>query len=76
MAESTIGLYKTEMVHREGPWRGVDDLEYATLDWVYWFNTNRLHSAIDYLPPIEYEEQYYRQNNPQQQTPLGELALH
>jgi putative transposase len=76
LAESTIGLYKTEMVHREGPWRGVDDLEYATLDWVHWFNTNRLHSAIGYLPPIEYEEQYYRQINPQQHTPLGELALH
>ncbi len=76
MAESTIGLYKTEMVRREGPWRGVDDLEYATLNWVHWFNTNRLHSAIGYLPPIEYEQQYYRQTNPQQQTPLGELALH
>jgi putative transposase len=38
MAESTIGLYKTEMGHREGPWRGVDDLEYATVGWVHWFN--------------------------------------
>ncbi len=76
MAESTIGLYKTEMVHREGPWRGAEDVEYATLDWVHWFNTHRLHSAIGYLPPIEYEEQYYRQINPQQHTPLGELALH
>jgi putative transposase len=76
MAESIIGLYKTECVRRDGPFRTVDDLELATLSWVHWFNTNRLHSALGYLPPAEHEEQYYRQNTPQQQTLSGEPALH
>jgi putative transposase len=76
LAESSIGLYKTECTQFEGPWRGVDDLELATLSWVSWFNHNRLHSSIGNVPPIEYENQYYRQNNPQQQPLPGELALH
>ena len=76
LAESTIGLYKTECVRHEGPWRGVDDLELATLNWVHWFNESRLHSSIGNLPPVEYEAEYYRHINPQQQPPPGELALH
>jgi putative transposase len=75
-AESLIGLYKAECVHRDGPWRGVDDLELATLSWVHWFNETRLHSALNYSPPIEFEQQYYRQNNSQQQPLPGELASH
>ena len=59
-----IGLYKTECVRRDGPWRGVDDLELATLNWVHWFNETRLHSAIGDVPPIEFETEYYRQNDP------------
>ena len=43
---------------------------------MHWFNTNRLHTALDYATPIEFEEQYYRQNNPQQQPLPGEPALH
>ena len=46
LAESVIGLYKAELVERKGPWRGLDDLEYATLEWVDWFNHRRLFSAI------------------------------
>ena len=61
-AESLIGLYKTECVHREGPWRGCDDLELATLSWVHWFNQTRLHSSIGHVPPTEYETAYYRDN--------------
>lgn len=76
MAESAIGLYKTECVRPDGPFRGVDDLELATLSWVHWFNTGRLHSALDYATPTEHEQAYYRQNNPQQQPLPGELALH
>ena len=76
MAESVIGLYKTECVRHDGPFRCLDDLELATLSWAHWFNTNRLHSALDYLTPIEYEEQYYRQINPRQQPLPGEPALH
>jgi putative transposase len=58
-AESLIGLYKTECTKHEGPWRGLDDLELATCSWVGWFNESRLHSAIGYLPPVEYENSYY-----------------
>jgi len=76
MAESIIGLYKTECVRRDGPFRTVDDLELATLSWVHWFNTNRLHSALGYIPPAEYEEQYYRRNTPAQHPLSGEPALH
>ena len=57
-----IGLYKTECVHHEGPWRGCDDLELATLSWVHWFNETRLHSSIGHVPPVEYENAYYRDN--------------
>ncbi len=61
---------------REGPWKGIDDLELATLGWVSWFNQTRLHSSLGYVPRIEYETEHYRQNAlPQQQLP-GELALH
>ncbi len=76
MAESTIGLYKTECTYREGPWRGLEDLELATLSWVHWFNETRLHSALGHTPPIEFETEYYRQINPQQQPQPGELSLH
>ena len=76
LAESTIGLYKTECIHFEGPWAGVDDVELATLNWVWWFNTVRLHSAIGYVPPIEFEQAYYDHNNPQQQPLSGEPTLH
>jgi putative transposase len=76
LAESVIGLYKTECVKIDGPFRTIDELELATLSWVHWFNQNRLHSSIDYLTPIEYEQQYYREMNPQQQPLLGEPALH
>ena len=60
----------------DGPFRTADELELATLSWVHWFNESRLHSSIGYLTPIEMEQQYYRENNPQQQSLLGEPALH
>jgi putative transposase len=75
-AESLIGLYKLECVRRDGPWRGVDDLELATLSWVHWFNHQRLHSKIGYVPPVEHEDEYHRQNRPAPQPLPGELALH
>jgi putative transposase len=76
MAESVIGLYKTECVRHDRPWRGVDDLELATLNWVWWFNEIRIHGEIGYVTPIEFEHAYYRHNNPQQQPLLGEPSLH
>jgi len=62
MAESVIGLFKAEVIHRLGPWKGVEDVEFATLDWVAWFNDSRLLEPLGYVPPIEFEEAYYRQN--------------
>ena len=62
MAESVIGLFKAEVIHRLGPWKGVEDVEFATLDWVAWFNGSRLLEPLGYVPPIEFEEAYYRQN--------------
>jgi putative transposase len=67
LAESVIGLYKTECVGHDGPFRTVDELELATCDWVHWFNETRLHSSIGYMSPIDYEQAYYRHNNPRQQ---------
>ena len=54
-AESIIGLYKTELVRNRGPWRGLDDLELATLEWVDWFNTRRLFEDHGRIPPAEFE---------------------
>ena len=58
LAESVIGLFKTEVIRHAGPWRGVDDVEYAMLEWVAWFNTNRLLEPLGNLPPAEYEMQF------------------
>jgi putative transposase len=75
-AESLIGLYKTECVRRDGPFRTVDDLELATLSWVHWFNHNRLHGSIGYLPPTEFEAQHNRHINTRQQPLPAEPSLH
>jgi hypothetical protein len=71
-----IGLDKAECVEPEGPWRGVDDPELATLNWVHWFNETRFHSSIGYVPPVENEAEYYRQINPRPQPRPGELTRH
>ena len=60
LAESVIGLYKTEVIRRRGPWRNHEALEFATLEWVDWFNNRRLLEPIGYIPPAEFEEAYYR----------------
>jgi transposase InsO family protein len=59
LAETVNGLYKAELVYRRGPWKGREDLELATLEWVDWFNNRRLFAALDYLPPAEYEASWY-----------------
>lgn len=61
LAESVIGLFKTEVIRRKGPWRHLEAVEFATLDWVNWFNTQRLLEPIGYVPPAEYEARYYEQ---------------
>jgi transposase InsO family protein len=58
MAESVIGLFKTEVIRHAGPWKGIDAVEFATLEWVWWFNTERLLEPLGYLPPAEYEKQF------------------
>ena len=63
LAETIIGLYKAELVRNRGPWRGLDDLEYGTLEWVDWFNHRRLFEAHGQIPPAEFEELHYRQND-------------
>jgi putative transposase len=61
MAESIIGLFKTEVIQRTGPWRHLDAVEFATLAWVDWFNHRRLLEPIGYVPPAEFEARYYEQ---------------
>jgi putative transposase len=60
LAESTIGLYKTELIGRHGPWRTLEEVELATLGYVDWFNQRRLHGQIGDIPPAELEATYYR----------------
>jgi putative transposase len=76
MAESVIGLYKRECVRHDGPFRTVDELELATLSWVDWWNHDRLHGELGHVPPIKYEQAFYRQINPRQQPLPGEPSLH
>lgn len=61
LAESVIGLFKTEVIRRQGPWRSLEAVEFATLAWVDWFNMRRLLEPIGYVPPAEYEARYYEQ---------------
>jgi transposase InsO family protein len=60
MAETVIGLYKTEVIRQRGPWRNLEAVEFATLEWVDWFNNRRLLEPIGNIPPAEFEECYYR----------------
>ncbi len=61
LAETVIGLFKTEVIRRRGPWRNLETVEYATLEWVDWFNNRRLLEPIGNIPPAEAEERYYAQ---------------
>ena len=61
LAESVIALYKTEVIRRRGPWRGLEAVEFATLEWVDWFNNRRLLEPIGNIPPVEFEEAYYEE---------------
>ena len=61
LAETIIGLYKTEVIQRRGPWRQLEAVEFATLEWVDWFNHRRLLEPIGYIPPAEAEARYYAQ---------------
>lgn len=76
LAESVIGLYKTEVIRHEGPSKGIEDVEFGTLEWVDWFNHVRLLEPIGYVPPSEYEEEYHRQSAPVEEEGLRQESLH
>ena len=59
LAESVIGLFKTEVIRRKGPWKSLESVEYATLEWVDWFNNRRLLEPIGNISPVERESAYY-----------------
>lgn len=59
---SVIGLFKTEVIRLGGPWRTLEDVELAVLEWVWWFNHKRLLEPLGYLPPAEYEQAFYRRS--------------
>ena len=61
LAETINGLYKAELIHRRGPWKSPESVELATLEWVSWFNHQRLMEPLGYIPPAEAEADYYRQ---------------
>jgi putative transposase len=65
LAETINGLYKAELIHRRGPWKTRESVELATLEWVSWFNHQRLMEPLGYIPPAEAEANYYRQHNRQ-----------
>jgi putative transposase len=75
MAETINGLYKTEVIHRSGPWKGLNNVEYATLEWVDWFNHHRILEPIGDIPPAEYEANYYRQTSPARNAGLKQNGL-
>jgi putative transposase len=64
LAETVIGLYKAEVIYKRGPWKGLEDVELATLEWVWWFDHHRLLRSIGHVPPAEYEENFHSHNTP------------
>ena len=71
LAETHIGLFKTELIRRRGPWRGLDDVELATLEWVDWHNNRRLHTACHDLTPVEYEQVFYGHHPAQERAEVS-----
>jgi putative transposase len=71
LAETVIGLFKTEEIHRRGPWKGLEDVEFATLEWVAWYNGSRLLEPLGYVPPAEFEQAYHDR----QAAPVGMAVL-
>lgn len=72
LAEAVNGLYKTELIRRRGPWRTVEQVELATLEYVWWWNNSRLHGELDYCTPIEVEQAYYADLDSAQPVTAGQ----
>ena len=75
LAETINGLYKTEVIRRRGPWKNIDDVEFATLEWVDWFNNRRPLEPIGDIPPAEYEMLYWTGGNSTDTVGLTERSL-
>jgi transposase InsO family protein len=73
LAESFNGLYKTELIHRKGPWRNVEHVEWETLRYIEWFNNRRIHESLEYVPPVEFETRYYASNESETLTVLEKI---
>ena len=71
LVETIIGLYKTELIYHEGPWKGIDHVEYQTFEWVDWFNMVRLLEPIGDIPPIEFENLYYQRQTEEPAMVVG-----
>jgi transposase InsO family protein len=75
LAETIIGLYKTELIRRRGPWKGIDDVEFDTLEWVDWFNHRRLLEPIGDVPPAEFEAAYWTKEDSEGPATLRDPSL-
>ena len=65
LAETIFGLFKTEVIRKSGPWRNLEEVEFATLEWIDWFNNRRLLEPIGNIPPVELEQLYYEREESQ-----------
>lgn len=72
MAEAVNNLYKTELIRQRGPWRTVEQVELATLEWVWWWNSSQLHGELDMRTPIEVEQAHYADLESANPTPAGQ----
>jgi transposase InsO family protein len=70
LTETVIGLFKTEEIFRRGPWKGLEDVEFATLEWVAWYNRRRLLEPLGYIPPAEFDQAFH-----DRQAAPAELAV-
>ena len=75
LAETIIGLYKTEVIYHRGGWKGIDDVSFSTLEWVDWFNHRRLLEPIGDVPPVEFEAAHYGEEVPSSTSGLKEPSL-
>ena len=69
LAETVIGLFKTEVIRQRGPWRSLEDVELTVLEWIWWINHHRLLEPLGYVPPAEYEEAFFRREEAQFSMP-------
>ena len=75
LAETINGLYKTEVIRKRGPWKTLEDVEFATLEWVDWFNNRRLLEYTGNIPPAEFEEMYYRKHSLVEDEGVKQMSL-